>query len=314
MQRTQDLEIQIMRELASPGSFRWNIRESYASMAKRLGIDEETVRRRVNRARESGFLKGWQIILNPHVLDRESAGVQLQVDDESRKSTVLSMIGSMDGVVILVNFNGRTFRVIFYYRDQDDLDWKVSEMTRLAGREQIVMWKGGLPESKVNLSRTDWEIIRALRKDPRRNPSILANEVGVSIRTIHRRLSVMTQARVFYLLPELNYDKHIGVAPDYLIFCKDETKKLEINRQLKERMDNIVFSFTEAPDFSIYAMICKNLSEMEEIGSWFRSRPGVEKVMVDTMRGNILPGNWLDKEIERHIPRRLVDSSRPLIF
>ena len=73
-----------MGELTSPGSFRWDIRESYASIAAKIGVDEETVRRRVNRARQSGFLKGWQLLLNPHLIGLESAGAQLEVDDEER--------------------------------------------------------------------------------------------------------------------------------------------------------------------------------------------------------------------------------------
>jgi DNA-binding Lrp family transcriptional regulator len=68
---TDDLQVRILRELTSPASFRWNVRESYASIGKKLGVDAETVRKRVKRARERGFLQSWRLIPNPDALGEE---------------------------------------------------------------------------------------------------------------------------------------------------------------------------------------------------------------------------------------------------
>ncbi len=43
MRPTDDLQIRIMRELVSPGSLRWDIRESYAAMARRGDAMKKTV-------------------------------------------------------------------------------------------------------------------------------------------------------------------------------------------------------------------------------------------------------------------------------
>jgi len=98
LQALDDIQIRIMKELASPRSFRWDIRESYGSIAERIGVDEETVRRRVKRARESGFLKGWKLFLNPHLIGLESTGMQLEIDDETRKPEVISRVEQVDGL------------------------------------------------------------------------------------------------------------------------------------------------------------------------------------------------------------------------
>jgi len=157
------------------------------------------------------------------------------------------------------------------------------------------------PPSTTKLRRTDWDIIRALRKDPRRSPSEIAQVAGVSTRTVRRRLKVMTEGRAFYLLPILDYDEQVGASPDYLVCCPDETKKQLIDKQVRSKLDRIVFSFTDAPGFSIYAMVCKNLSEAEEIRGWIKGMEGVQDVMMDTMRSNSVVNGWLDQEIERHL-------------
>jgi DNA-binding Lrp family transcriptional regulator len=90
-----------MRELASPASFRWDIRESYASIGKKLGVDAETVRKKVKRAQELGFLERWRLIPNPDVLGRESSGIHLDVDDEERKPVVIQQVRLVDGVVLI---------------------------------------------------------------------------------------------------------------------------------------------------------------------------------------------------------------------
>lgn len=292
-----------MKELASPSSFRWDIRESYRSIAARIGVDEETVRRRINRARESGFLKGWQVVLNPHVIGLESAGAQLTVDKEDRKTSVISQIEQLEGVVIMINFHGNGLRVIFYHKDEQDLAGKIREFNSICQTNQAIVWKGGFPPASLDLKATDWEIIRALRKDPRRSPSEIAAEVGVSTRTVKRRLTGLTKGMAFYLLPMLDYDKYPGVASDFLVFCPDSKKKVEVDRLVRAKTDRIVFSFTDAKGFSIYAMLCLNISEAENIHNWIQELDGVEKVKMDMMRGNTVVRRWLDEEIGKHLPK-----------
>jgi DNA-binding Lrp family transcriptional regulator len=301
LQSLDDLQIRIMKELASPRSFRWDIRESFASIAEKIGVDEETVRRRVKRARESGFLKGWKLFLNPHLIGLESTGMQLEVDDEERKADVISQVEQVEGVVILIDFHGKALRVILYFENERDREKRVQQVISICRGDRLIRWQGGFPPSDLKMKRTDWEIAKAFRKDPRRSPSVVADEVGISTRTVKRRLTIMTESSSIFMLPEIDYDKSLGVACDFLIVCPDETKRREVNKQIRERLDRVVFSLTDVEGFSIFAQICLNLSEGEEIHKWIRGLDGVSEVKVDIMRGNILVDKWLDEEIEKRI-------------
>lgn len=54
MWHTVELTINIMKELSLTPSH-WNLKRSYSQVAKKLGIDEETARNRIQSLRESGF-------------------------------------------------------------------------------------------------------------------------------------------------------------------------------------------------------------------------------------------------------------------
>jgi DNA-binding Lrp family transcriptional regulator len=290
-----------MKELASPRSFRWDIRESFASIAEKIGVDEETVRRRVKRARESGFLKGWKLFLNPHLIGLESMGMQLEIDDEERKADVISQVEQVGGVVILIDFHGKALRAILYFESEVDRERKVQQIISICRGDRLRRWQGGFPASDMKMNRTDWEIVKAFRKDPRRSPSEVADEVGISARTVKRRLTIMTKSNSIFMLPQIDYDKSLGVACDFLIVCPDETKRIEVNKQMRARLDRVVFSLTDVKGFSIFALICQNLSESEEIHKWMKGLDGVSEVRVDIMRENILVDKWLDEEIEKRI-------------
>lgn len=304
---TDDLQVRILRELTSPASFRWDIRESYASIGKKLGVDAETVRKRVKRAREHGFLQSWRLIPNPDVLGQESAGIHFDVADESRKPELIEQVKLMDGVVLVVDFHGQALRLVFYSETERDLSRRIQLVASLCGARNLVRWTGGIPPSEAILTKTDWKIVKALRKEPRRNLAEVASEVGVSARTVKRRLARMTGARAFYMLSTVKGSGYTGVIANFLIFCPDETKKAGVDRGMPTKLPRVVFSFNTAKGFSIFTGACDNLSEAESIHHWVKGQDGVQQARMDIQRENILVDAWLDGEIER----RAVEQSKP---
>lgn len=52
----------------------WSVRESYASIAKRVGVDEETVRKRINRQEKLGAIQGWSAVIHPNLIGCKGRG------------------------------------------------------------------------------------------------------------------------------------------------------------------------------------------------------------------------------------------------
>src|ERR1700704_609365 len=106
-----DLDIRIIKALASPHSFQWDVRISFARVAAGLKIDEETVRNRLKHMNQVRFLKGWQLILNPWLLGREAAIVELRVDGSESKSEVISRLKLLEGVTLIDDLYGKELAV-----------------------------------------------------------------------------------------------------------------------------------------------------------------------------------------------------------
>lgn len=301
MRSVEDLQVRIMRELVSPGSFRWDIRESFAMMAEKLRVDEETVRRGINRAQEIGFLRSIHLILNPNLLGFEAAGIQLDIDDPERKPSAISHLGQVEGIVTIINLIGKLLRATYYYPDEQAYTRTAQRIRDVCSSKTFGVWKGEFPPCSLKLHPTDWQIIKALRKNPRRQVSEVAADVRVSTKTVRRRLTTMTQEKAFYLLPELNYDKYPGVASSILVNVPDQGRKNLIDKQIVSRLDRLVFSRTDAKVFSMFTVLCVNMSEADDIYRWIRGLDGIQDARMDFIREIILPGEWLDKEIAEHL-------------
>jgi DNA-binding Lrp family transcriptional regulator len=114
---TDSLDARISRELGGNGFFQWDARQSYAAIAKRIGADEETVRYRIRRAQQSGAIQRLELVLNPHAIGHEAAGVEIEVDMiEKKTQEAVLQARKVDGVVFLLDFEGRILRAVIYYQ------------------------------------------------------------------------------------------------------------------------------------------------------------------------------------------------------
>src|SRR2546426_10974247 len=71
------VDVRILRELLQgegsplPPDFR----KPYRAIARNLGLQEDTVRNRVRRFEESGLIREWHLMVNPHLLGTEDVAV-----------------------------------------------------------------------------------------------------------------------------------------------------------------------------------------------------------------------------------------------
>src|SRR5689334_19343223 len=102
-----------MRELwGSPG--RWNVRKSYVDVARSLGVDEETVRNRLKRLKDSGFLIGWRLLPNPSLFGRSSILQQLTFDSPMAKDDAISRLRQMDCVIVVASLYGDDLQITLF--------------------------------------------------------------------------------------------------------------------------------------------------------------------------------------------------------
>ena len=293
----------IMREMATSPS-QWNVRRSFTDVAKKLGVDEETVRNRLRMMREMGLLQGWRLIVNARLLGMGSSNLVLEFQDAESKEAAAPRIRQADGVVLIQNFFGKTMQVTVFHEEGDDFEKRVFDRIVASptnAAKLVTWWKVRLPHCEHKPKEIDWKIIGAMLKNAERKFPEIAHELKVSTRTVKRRMNLMMGSSAFFVQPVLDLRKAVGVTPcQLLIECSPE-KKRAIDDLVIAKFERMVFRLTNSETHSVFTILCSNVSEMKEILKWARAKEGVRLAKTDILEDQDYVHEWLEREVRRRI-------------
>jgi DNA-binding Lrp family transcriptional regulator len=305
MADSDNLYSRVLRELYSPAWLRKSGRESYVELATKLGIDDQTVRSIIARMQESGFLKGWSITLNPRILGMHCASFLVRTPGEvlASKDKIISQLELVEGVVAIFSFLGDVgFRLVSFYQDEADLERRMQLIASICGQTRaLATWKIPFPPSSKNLKKTDWQIIKFLSSKSRKNVSEIANEVGISARTVRRRLDMMTENNCFFLSPVMDVKKVEGFLYHCVILFDDKKAKAVTDSVLRKSIERVVFVDSSAEFYSAVSTICRNISEAQQFLKWLQTQNGVHQVTAGALEDVIFVRDWIDQEIEKRL-------------
>lgn len=291
-----DLDVRIVKELGSPSSLQWNVRETYSGIARRLGVDEETVRRRLKRVQELGSITGWKTMVNPHLLGCRAACLDFEVENEGEKDKVLSQVCRSDGVVKVLDFRGKGLQATLYYEDDETLK---RETELLTSSSKTIVWKIRFPRVNIRMTKTDWKIIGAILEDARTDLEEVSKSTGVSARTVERHLTAMTEARTIFLQGTPNFKNVVGLSCLFLVFCPEGGDiKRRVDELILTRVKRIEIANTTGEHYSTFAMLFDNLSQADDFTGWIKGIEGVEKVKMGILSDLIVPQDWIQKKVK----------------
>ncbi len=293
--------MRIIRELGSPASPPWNVRLSYADISRKLGVDEETIRLRVKRARERGVFPTWQLMINPRILGCDAVTLELDVDAEERKAKAISQIKLVDGVTKIHDYRGKGLQVSLYSEPGEPLARKTRLIESMCGSGTSVQWTSRFPEPSMHMTRTDWKIVRALREDPARDLAEVATLVGATARTVQRRLSKMKEGKAIFLSGDPHVGAVAGLVCCFVIFCPDARSKRSVDARIRADFSRVGHIDSSPEDYSVIGMPCENLADADRTLGKLRSLTGVEDANMRIMQDFILVQDWLASEVERRI-------------
>jgi DNA-binding Lrp family transcriptional regulator len=298
MHRLDDLDVRIIKELGSPSSPQWNVRETYSNIARRIGVDEETVRRRLKKAEELGSLPGWRMMINPHLIGYEAGCIDLEVADEGEKEGVISEIKNIDGVIKILDFRGKGLQITLYHESNDALSRQTNLIKSICrSTSEPTGWELHFPRSEIKMTKTDWKIIEAMLDDPRKSLEIVARSAGVSDRTVERRLTLMSEGRIVYLQGTPNFKNFAGLSCVFLVHCPDSEKKKAVDELVLSKIQRIELANTTGAQYSTFVTAFENLSEADEFVKWARGLEGVRSVKMGIMKNLIVVQDWMYDQI-----------------
>ncbi len=258
------------------------------AIAKKVGVDKDTVRSRIKRFQESGFLQGWAAYPNPSLLGVKLTTLQFDAPTPASRDDLIRKIRLLQGVITIVVHYGGSIAIILWYETEQSLR-KITELiSRISNTENLIRYDIPVPECTVTLSKSDWKIMNGLQQNPSRPYKQISRELGISSRTVKRRLSRLVEGRAVIVLPRINQRAIDGTVVDLLVFYTNPERRTEVDQKIISRFDDYLLR-AELVDknHGLFNLIITNVATAHEISSWMKEQPGVSSYRVDLVQDRI---------------------------
>lgn len=306
------LDVRILRfylqdQTLAPISARF--RDPLAVIARRVGEDEEVVRHRLKRIQDSGFIEAWRLYVNPSLWGGGNLEIRLDVDPSARKSKLVAELRLVPGMTHVAVFYD-SLVALLEYEDEATVPRQIELVRRLTEAPQDYVARDAFPECTIAMTSRDWDLVRALRKDPRAPYAELAAVAGVSARTAKVRLSRMLAAGVGFAWPTLNMRAPLdGVSVQLEVRYPGE-RKAQIDNAIATRLEAYHWHTLHLLPYRRddlwpcgYHLIVPNLSVAREALEWARGIPGVAYARVHVYEDLVNFYDTYDEMLDRRLGR-----------
>lgn len=284
-----ELDIKILRALLSeravaPSSSQ--VSSSLRSIASRLNTDDTTVRYRYKRLEESGFLSGWQLLVNPTFFGYKMMDVTVDVQPESGKEDMIRKLKLVQEIAAVYDFYGCAMKIAIMYGGEDSRSRTIELISRITNSETMTRIQWALPRSRSErLTETDVAIICALSNDARKSFVQVARELNLSPMTVRNRVGKLRVENTIFAVPALNVGSIPGLIPLFISFSYSNSEaKGSVDRALMSHFATCYLSVELAdPNNGSIFLTASTIREVRECLDWTKSQPGVASARADIL-------------------------------
>jgi len=271
-------------------------------IGRRLGIDEKTVRSRVRKMEDSGFIKYYQATPNLALLGLGILGLyRFEAMNITTKRGVLAFLKSFPRVVEAFDFLGPVVSVSIAGADSAEIGGAAGvianrfELTKLSLGERPLRGPAG------RLDGLDWQIIRRLRYDARCPATQVAKTLSITRRMAEYRMAKVRDSGAVLTRAVIDPHRQEGLVFYELEVSVEPQRHIAVEREVRERSGETLWSISSPRPGSLLANLFGfGLGEPEE--SVFRTLKieGVRSCSVHVLKEIVEPDkpNWIDALIE----------------
>jgi DNA-binding Lrp family transcriptional regulator len=271
-------------------------------IAKQLGVDPDTVRARIKKLEQSGFIKYYQVFPNYRLFGLCCLAAGLIFPDPASKKEALQKLKLIDEVA-WIDERLNSLRVLLLYQEvEPDLERKLALVEELTGVKPIRQnYMETLPVS-MQLTLMDWLIIRSIRYDARKPTEQVAKELGLTPRALNYRLQRLTRGNAYFIVPVISLENLKNATCTHFTIFLDENRRAEAIEEITHLFGERSMSRLASSEGSAtFCVLTTRITESEENYLKAKAIPGVEKVIMDfTLRCHDTSG-YIDKLIDEKI-------------
>jgi Lrp/AsnC family leucine-responsive transcriptional regulator len=286
-----------------------NSRLSYAELAEKLNLSVNAVHKRIQLLIESGVIR--RFMAKVSLLGAKAIVVYISGTSCLTSFQDLPERLKTQGSSYWLTLGGGKFVYVgAYLRDLVELDALVSYVKKEAGIPEpvvgimsVLAWQtpSMSKASDIEFCDLDYRIIRSLKDDSRKPISDVADDVGVSAKTVRRRLSRMVEKGLIELSVEWYPDKSNDIMTLMDIHLKPDVDKKVAFEIMKKYAPNTLFFWTyvNLPNVLTYAVWTNTMNELQTLREKLEKEPYVSSVVPNILYTGFLFDTWRDKLVEK---------------
>lgn len=286
-----ELDIRLLKTLER------NPRASYHELGKSLGISAPSIQKRVAELERSGRVQKYVAYLHPDAFGSYLAIVQGHCKGVLTKGAV-RIIGEHGTVRSLAYGAMNQVIAITIRRNSTELAELMSIMSEKCGIENLQAFLLGdsfflgenvkqrfisknVRPTPPELKRSDYRIILALRQNARKSLADIAKEVGISSKTVRRRLTRLIEANVIEFMvlktPRADQDIYFYINITLTSRSRKEAFFERLRKDFPQELDRVAF-FDNPPKAVFVDGLVMTIEELQSIVDRLAALPEVEMV------------------------------------
>jgi DNA-binding Lrp family transcriptional regulator len=287
-------------------------RISPTQIGKTLGVSEKTVRLRVKKMEDGGFIKYYQAMPNLRLFGlNEICSCHFDAPDVQAKSAAIEHLLKAPSVVEVDDFLGPRIMVGVACTSAEEAGKAAPEMASKVG---LIALPGGMERkiraSTIQPNNLDWRLIRELRYDALRETKDIAESLYITYRMAEYRIERLLESGALFVVAPLNPRHLQGIILYYLVLIVDPAKYSNLLSQLQEKHGEKLWHLrTPNSQTILAALLSSNSGEPEDEQLAASRMDGVRQCVLLVHKEKLEPErpSWIDRAIDTKIEGRTAE-------
>ena len=280
-------------------------RVSPSAIGRKLGIDEKTVRSRVKKMENDGFIKYYQAMPRLGFFKFKSINTyRFEALNIATKHGVIKYALGLPFIVDIVDYLGNIVCISITGGSSEEID-KVA--TEIANRFELFKWRLGSCAIKKPLlipDTLDWKLIQKLRYNALSGINEISDSLSITPRMARYRVTKLLDSDMLMVRAIINSQNQQGLIFYELELSVDTTSRYKIIKHLREIYADKLWSIrTTAEKIVLANLFAFTLAEPEEAYVNVLKFEGVRSCSLFMFKEIVEPKrqNWMDDLIDQKI-------------
>ncbi len=278
---------------------------SSAYLGKKLGLDKKTVRVRVNRMEESGFIKYYQATPNLALFGMRVISIyRFEALNLPTKNAIINHLQEVPRLVECSDYLGPVLTASIAGATREESRVGADYLASRYELGTVVLGSRAVKEPALRIDNLDWQIVRGLRYDARSGDRDLAEALSVTERMVGYRISKLLRSGVIRTKAVIDPRRQAGLVFYELELTIEPQRRAAISRWLSERHGDRLWNLrSPTADVILASLFCFGIAEPEESVVEALRLDGVRRCLLFILKEVIEPArpNWVDSLIEAKI-------------